>query len=349
MEDTHAARHDAPEPADPARPADKLQLSRFWLRRLFRARLAGSGEGYADRPAPSAPVQPSARQDTGTSPHRSRWEIVGVGALAALVLTIVGVGLFVGMGALQDAASAAHIDSDAADLYWIGVDGLIVVAIVAALILRNDPVARRYCLFVIGGFTAASGLLQYLHGLGWFTPDPASGKIEPLPWGVVLVVAFLVIGMIFCATHLFVHTLRRLFPGARDDQAEHHSGISRSDGGESEPTACQCAPEVMYQPTPPDPEEIARLIYTLGLDLDIKIGRDRLAKACGISSRTAGRIRTDVEVDREEAAAARDLEERAAAGQATPDEWAAHLQGQLVSANGSATASRTNPNGDHQS
>lgn len=258
--------------------------------------------GQTPTTAEPAQVQAGTRRNARTSAARSRWEITGVGALAALVLTIVGVGLFVGMGALQDAAGAAHIDPDAAQLYWIGVDGLIVVAIVAALILRHDPAARRYCLIVIGVFTIASGILQYLHGLGWFTPDPVSQVIAPLPWGVVLLVACLVIGMIFCATHLFVHTLRRLFPGTPADQEEHPADAPMEGAVEAQPSACQCAPEVVYETRDPDPEDIARLVYGIALDLDVKIARDRLAKACGISSRAAGRIRTDVEVDREEAA-----------------------------------------------
>lgn len=259
----------------------------------------------AETPKPPAAPKPSAPRAARTNASRSKWDVAAVAVLSLLVMAIVVVGLRVGMGALEDAAKAVHIENDAAQLYWIGVDGLIVVAIVAALVLRHDPVARKYCLVVVGVFTGASGLLQYLHGLGWFTPDKATGVLKPLPWGVVLVVAFLVIGMIFCATHLLVHTLRRLFPGVQpaEEPAEAATDEQRDD--------IRDAPQVVYQPAPPDPEEIARIVYSAALDLEVKVGRDRLAKACGISSRTAGRIRTDVEVDREEAAA-RDAAEKAA-------------------------------------
>ncbi|MEO3813332.1 hypothetical protein ABGB17_30410 [Sphaerisporangium sp. B11E5] len=104
----------------------------------------------------------------------------------------------------------------------------------------------------------------------------------------MLVVAFLAIGMIFCGTHLFVHTPRRLFP----------TTVTTEPAADGQDTTDQAD-----QPTPAGREDIARIVYGIAPDLGMTVGRDRLAKACQISSRTAGRIRTDVEVDREEEAA----------------------------------------------
>jgi hypothetical protein len=140
--------------------------------------------------------------------------------LVALVVGIVAVAFRGSWGALRDAALAAHMDRDAANLYPFAVDGLMIVAMVSAVLLRHDRVARRYCLGVIAGYTVASWYMNFLHGLGQFTPDPLTGLRPVPPWYVVFVIASLVIGSIFLGSHLLVFVWRHLYPTARPDHQD---------------------------------------------------------------------------------------------------------------------------------
>ncbi|GIH69420.1 DUF2637 domain-containing protein [Sphaerimonospora thailandensis] len=237
---------------------------------------------------------------------RSTWAVLGVGVLGLLVLAIVAVGLHTALGPLRDTALAAHLEPEAAKLYWIGVDGLIVVAIIAAMILRHDRKARRYALGIVGLFTIASGVLQYLHGLGWTTPDRVSGVMPPLPWPVVVVVAGLVIGTVFCGTHLFVYVLRQLFPGSPSEQRGHAPG---GEGGEASGAQGGTGPERPEQGGPLDPETereirkwFAAVAVGLLLENGVKPKRKTLATHFGISERQVGYVIADVERERDAAA-----------------------------------------------
>ncbi|MEV8638796.1 hypothetical protein AB0395_44790 [Streptosporangium sp. NPDC051023] len=320
----HTDDHDEPTPDHPAqtgpRPSRWARLT-GWLRRTDspaeKDEPAEEMTETAIEPRPKPPARPA--RTALRRPARSRWDVAAVVALAIGVLVIVVVGLRVGMGALQDAARAAHIDDDAADQYWIGVDGLIVVAIVAALVLRNVPGARRYCLAVVGVFTIASGLLQYLHGLGWFTPDPRSGNVPPLPWGVVLVIALLVIGTIFCGTHLLVHVLRKLFPGSPPEQDEHPAeppvGDDATARESDEPDQSETSGQLDADTEREIRKWFAAIAVGMLLDSGTKPVRSRLAREFGIADRQAGYVIADVIREREEAAerAAEEEAQKAAA------------------------------------
>lgn len=261
---------------------------------------------------------------------RSGWAVVGVVALALLVLVIVMVGLSVSLGPLRDTALAVHIDPTAASLWWVGVDGLVVVAIIAAVVLRHDAWARWYALGVVAFFTAASGLLQYLHGLGLTAPDQAVDGDPTLPRAVVALVAALVIGTIFCATHLLVYVLRHLFPNAMGDQGEQHADDPRKDAREAtEPRSNDSDSEDgpvdndrSEQPLlDPETEREVRKWFAacavhLILDAGGKPTRAGIARSFGIADRQAGYVIADVIADREEAAAVREAEEALAAANA---------------------------------
>jgi hypothetical protein len=294
-------QHDAGTPA--AQPVDGVQhdapvpSKRPKVRGLVH--VIDRSHEPAQRPSrPRRPVQ-----------QNSVWTVLAVVAVGLLVVGIVAVGFRGSLGALRDAALAAHIEKDAASLYWIGVDGLIVVAIIAALVMRNDREARNYCLTVVGGFTLASWLLNYLHGLGWFTPDPVSKALPPLPWGVVLVIASLIIGTIFFGTHLLVYVLRHLFPGTAPEQDEEPPAITTATVGEaaaadqSEPSAHR---ERGVQRTAEEDlaerKKWAAVAYGLALDKGVTIPKVALAEAFQISTRQAGYVRADVELEREERA-----------------------------------------------
>jgi hypothetical protein len=145
---------------------------------------------------------------------------LAVGALIAVVLGIIAVAFRGSWGALRDAALACHFDHNAADLYPWGVDGLLIVAILAGVLLRHDRGARWYTLGIIATYTAASWIVNFLHGLGVFSPDPATG-VRPVPaWPVVVVVASLVIGSIFLGSHMLIYVIRELFPTSSGEQPD---------------------------------------------------------------------------------------------------------------------------------
>lgn len=157
--------------------------------------------------------------------------------VAALVLVVVGIIVVAfrsSWGSLRDAALAAHFDRSAADLYPFAVDGLLIVAILAAVLLRHDRRARRYCLGIIATYTGASWLVNFLHGLGLFSPDPVTHRVPGPPWYVVLVIASLVIGSIFLGSHLLVFVWRHVFPtepmSATADTAFHPGTEADGDG-----------------------------------------------------------------------------------------------------------------------
>ncbi len=129
--------------------------------------------------------------------------------LIAVVVGIVGVAFWGSWGALRDAALSIHFAPSAASAYPFAVDGLIVAALLASVVLRNQTGARRYCLGIIGGYTTASLLINFLHGLGQFQLDPGTGtRHVPHPL-VVAVVASLVVSSIFLGSHLLVLVGRR--------------------------------------------------------------------------------------------------------------------------------------------
>ncbi|MCK2219672.1 hypothetical protein MF672_038640 [Actinomadura sp. ATCC 31491] len=312
-----------PQDLDNTRKEPKARRINAWRER----RRAGRAAARAARRAPRL-----------RTTDRSGWAVLGVIALALLVLAIVGVGLYTGLGALRDTALAAHIEPSAARLWWIGIDGLIVVAIVAAMILRHDPAARRYALGIVALFTAASGLLQFLHGLGWTAQAGRSGGLGSLPWQVVAVIAVLVIGTIFCGTHLFVYTLRHLFPSAMGDQPQHPAaGAAPTRPEEAEPGSVDSGsgdgPDESDRSEEPalDPEadrEVRKWFAAIAVHMILDAGgkpvRSKIARSFGIADRQAGYVIADVIADREEAAERQAQEDAArAAGLSAPDRVAA--------------------------
>jgi hypothetical protein len=189
-------------------------------------------------------------------------------------------------GALRDAALACHFERSAADLYPWGVDGLLIITVGALVLLRHDRGARRYCLGIIGAYTGASWLINYLHGLGRFTADPVTHQRPVPPWPVVLVVASLVIGSIFLGSHLLVFVFRRVFPNAVHP----------------EPTAeaYQIAPEPIRDvpdvpELPPHGIEAAELAYRKSLHPLMKtLSQMELVNRYGITKREAATVQTRV-------------------------------------------------------
>lgn len=275
---------------DPSPPAPDKEAAAALARRI-------------DRAAPSPVGVPVRAPMTGGT-------IAAVVSLGMVLVGIIGVAFRGSWTAHRDAALAAHFDPTGAVLYPFAPDGLIVIALIAAMVLRHDRRARFYALSVVGLFTFTSFVINHLHGLGQFALIPATGLRPDLPWPTVALIAGQVIGAMFFGSHLIVFALRYLFPGAPSDQPVQAvaPSVEHQDGGAETPPAR--AIETVLEP---EPEDVAKRVYSVLLDLDQTIGRDKLAKACGISARAAVRVRKEVEQEREETELAREEEERQAA------------------------------------
>jgi hypothetical protein len=211
------------------------------------------------------------------------------GGLVALVLVVVGIVAVAfrgSWGAFRDAALASHFDGTSANLYPFAVDGLMVVAIIALVLLRHDPGGRRYCLFIIGAYTCASLLVNFLHGLGMFVPDKVTGERPVPPWPVVLVIALLVVGSIFLGSHLLVYVWRHVFPEAPADVVKgevYQDGTDAVDDGPAVPVL------------PPPSIDTAKVAYRASLAPELKtLSQQDLVDRYGISKRQAGRIQSEV-------------------------------------------------------
>ncbi|KRD18828.1 DUF2637 domain-containing protein [Streptomyces sp. Root264] len=83
--------------------------------------------------------------------------------LVAALVAVVAMAFRVSWNALRDIAGAIGADPTAATLYPFVVDGLMALALVATLVLADDD--RKFALRVLGTYTLASLVLNYVHGL----------------------------------------------------------------------------------------------------------------------------------------------------------------------------------------
>lgn len=207
-------------------------------------------------------------------------------ALVAVVIGIIGVAFRGSWGALRDAALAAHFDRTGADLYPFAVDGLLIVAILSAVLLRHDHGARRYCLTIIGAYTGASWLINFLHGLGLFSPDPVTHKVPGPPWYVVLVIASLVIGSIFLGSHLLIYVWRHIFPDATPASTGAPANRPDTQAGDDAPPV----PDL-----PADAFDVATDAYRRSLHPDMKtLSQADLVERFRITRREAARAQSEV-------------------------------------------------------
>jgi hypothetical protein len=233
-----------------------------------------------DRTAPPVPERP------------------GLGLIAAAVVLMLGVGGIIAVafrgswGALRDAALACHFERSAADLYPWGVDGLLIITVGALVLLRHDHGARRYCLGIVGAYTGASWLINYLHGLGRFAADPVTHQRPAPPWPVVLVVASLVIGSIFLGSHLLVFVFRRVFPNA-----VHPEPLAETYQFGTEPVR-----DVPAVPEPPANNfDAAKAAYRKSLPEEyVTLSQQVLVSRFGINKREAAQVQSEVKAEHAE-------------------------------------------------
>ncbi|WP_328466658.1 DUF2637 domain-containing protein [Streptomyces sp. NBC_00448] len=130
--------------------------------------------------------------------------------LVAALVVVVGMAFRVSWNALRDIASTVGADHTAALLYPFVVDGLMALALVATLVLTGAD--RKFALRVLAGYTAASLVLNYVHGLVPALHAHAAGRMHLVDYGpancvLVLLATSLPVGSIFFGSDLVAKVL----------------------------------------------------------------------------------------------------------------------------------------------
>jgi hypothetical protein len=131
-------------------------------------------------------------------------------ALVLALVGVVGMAFRVSWNALRDIANAIGADHTAATLYPFVVDGLMALALVATLVLVDRD--RTFALRVLGTYTAASLVLNYVHGLvpalhGASVDWGRLADWDPANWALVLLATSLPVGSIYFGSDLVAKVL----------------------------------------------------------------------------------------------------------------------------------------------
>ncbi|MFF7544223.1 DUF2637 domain-containing protein [Streptomyces canus] len=131
-------------------------------------------------------------------------------ALVLALVTVVGMAFRVSWNALRDIANAVGADQTAATLYPFVVDGLMALALVATLVLVGRD--RTFALRVLGTYTGASLVLNYVHGLvpalhGATVDWGRLADWDPANWALVLLATSLPVGSIYFGSDLVAKVL----------------------------------------------------------------------------------------------------------------------------------------------
>ncbi|WP_405545225.1 DUF2637 domain-containing protein [Streptomyces phaeochromogenes] len=195
----------------------------------------------------------------------------GRAALVLALVVVVGMAFRVSWNALRDIAGAVGADETAATLYPFVVDGLMALALIATLVLTDD--ARKFALKVLGTYTLASLVLNYVHGLvpglhadGGTVDWTRLADWDPANWALVLLATSLPVGSIYFGSDLVAKVLHHRAtpipaPVANAEESTETMRIrSTADLGESTPAPITAAPLRM-----PDPVTVEFLKSTLPL------------------------------------------------------------------------------------
>lgn len=130
--------------------------------------------------------------------------------LVLALVVVVAMAFRVSWNALRDIARTVGADPTAALLYPFVVDGLMALALVATLVLTGPD--RRFALRVLAGYTAASLVLNYVHGLVPALHAHTAGRLHlvdyaPANWVLVLLATSLPVGSIFFGSDLVAKVL----------------------------------------------------------------------------------------------------------------------------------------------
>ncbi|MFJ6052989.1 DUF2637 domain-containing protein [Streptomyces sp. NPDC092307] len=174
-------------------------------------------------------------------------------ALVLALVVVVGMAFRVSWNALRDIAKAIGADDTAATLYPFVVDGLMALALVAALVLTDD--ARRFALRVLAGYTLASLVLNYVHGLlpelhaesiGW--SRLAAG--DWTNWALVLLATSLPVGSIYFGSDLVAKVLHHRPDVDPNAQESTQIDANRSMSDQGEPPVEETSPMVEVDSSP---------------------------------------------------------------------------------------------------
>ncbi|MEV7592833.1 DUF2637 domain-containing protein [Streptomyces sp. NPDC089922] len=158
--------------------------------------------------------------------------------LVLALVAVVGMAFRVSWNALRDVARAIGADTTAAWLYPFVVDGLMALALVAALVLTGD--ARKFALRVLASYTLASLVLNYVHGL---VPDLHSQSIgwsrlaegDWTNWALVLLATSLPVGSIYFGSDLVAKVLHHHPPVDPTGPESTQTNVNRSMAELAEP------------------------------------------------------------------------------------------------------------------
>ncbi|UUN27792.1 DUF2637 domain-containing protein [Streptomyces sp. FIT100] len=131
--------------------------------------------------------------------------------LVLALVVVVGMAFRVSWNALRDVATAVGADATGATLYPFVVDGLMALALVATLVL-TDRADKRFALRVLAAYTAASLVLNFVHGL---VPELHGESVDwtrladwdPVNWLLVLLATSLPVGSIYFGSDLVAKVL----------------------------------------------------------------------------------------------------------------------------------------------
>ncbi|MFI6617563.1 DUF2637 domain-containing protein [Streptomyces sp. NPDC050528] len=134
----------------------------------------------------------------------------GRAALVFALVAVVAMAFRVSWNALRDIANAIGADHTAATLYPFVVDGLMALALVATLVLAGND--RKFALRVLGTYTGASLVLNYVHGLvpalhGATVDWGRLADWDPANWALVLLATSLPVGSIYFGSDLVAKVL----------------------------------------------------------------------------------------------------------------------------------------------
>ncbi|MEV7641811.1 DUF2637 domain-containing protein [Streptomyces rubiginosohelvolus] len=129
--------------------------------------------------------------------------------LVAALVVVVCMAFRVSWNALRDVARAIGADETAANFYPFVIDGLMALALIATLVLVGKD--RQFALKVLGGYTVASLVLNYVHGLVPALHEPV-GMVRLADWDgahyvLVFIATSLPVGAIFFGSDLVAKVL----------------------------------------------------------------------------------------------------------------------------------------------
>ncbi|MCX5178363.1 DUF2637 domain-containing protein [Streptomyces virginiae] len=219
-------------------------------------------------------------------------------ALVLALVVVVGMAFRVSWNALRDIAKAIGADNVAATLYPFVVDGLMALALVAALVLTDE--ARRFALRVLAGYTLASLVLNYVHGLlpelhaesiGW--SRLAEGNLTN--WALVLLATSLPVGSIYFGSDLVAKVLHHRPAIEPDKQESTHTPAYRSTSEQDEPPVEQPEPQEEVDSSPVAPVEPIEARPQLAVAAEVTRPR-RATGRVPAAARSPRPIRTEVEL-----------------------------------------------------